>query len=232
MHFPPDGRSGAIVLVHGAWVGEWSWQPILGPLAASGRAVHPVSLTGHGVRRHQAGPTVELADHVADLREVFTVHDLDQVTLVGHSYGGRVITKAYPELADRIRAMVYVDAHAPTATEPPPPAGRAALAEANGGMLPFHEAYRPTPALVGDVDWFMARTGMHSFACFDRPWQVELPDDLPKRYIHATDPADPRFAHYADAAVGRPGWTRFDLPGPHFIMMSHPDELARLILEA
>ena len=231
-HFPPPHRSGAIVLVHGAWVGEWSWLPVLDRLTASGRPVHAVSLTGHGSRRHEAGPTVDLGAHVADVVGVIETFDLADVTLVGHSYGGRVITRVWGEVGTRIRSMVYVDAHAPVAPEPPEPEGRARLAADNEGMLPFPEIYVPTEELVGDVAWFMDRVAPHSYACFTEPWQLELPDALSKTYLHATAGGDSRFAHYADACVGRPGWTRHDLAGPHFIMMSHPDEVSRHLLAA
>lgn len=231
-HFPPPHRTDAIVLVHGAWVGEWSWFPILDRLRASGRPVHAVSLAGHGARRHESAPTIDLGTHVADVVGLVETFDLVDVTLVGHSYGGRVITRAWGEIGDRVSAMVYVDAHAPVAPEPLEPEGRAQLAADNDGMLPFYDSYTPTEDLVGDVDWFMDRVALQSYACFEQPWQIELPDALPKTYIHATAGGDSRFAHYADACVGRPGWTRHDLDGPHFVMMSHPDETARLILEA
>jgi len=231
-HFPPPHRADAIVLVHGAWVGEWSWLPVLDRLLASGRPVHAVSLTGHGARRHESGPSVDLSTHVADVVGVVETFDLVDVTLVGHSYGGRVITRTWAELGDRVRSLVYVDAHAPVAPEPPEPSGRAQQAAEHGGMLPFFEIYAPTEDLVGDVDWFMDRVALQSYACLTEPWQVELPDGLPKAFVYAAASGDSRFRHYADACVGKPGWTRHDLDGPHFIMMSHPDELAHIILAA
>ena len=106
---PPSAatRDGAIVLVHGAWVGEWCWDPI-DPLRASGRRVLAVPLTGHGSRRHQSGPHVSLAAHVDDVVGALESHDLTRVTLVGHSYGGRVITQVAARAPGRIHATVFV----------------------------------------------------------------------------------------------------------------------------
>lgn len=235
-NLPPSDipRSGAIVLVHGSWVGEWSWLPVLGQLQASGRAVYPVSLTGHGARRHQSGPTVTLADHVLDVCGVIETMDLTDVTLVGHSYGGRVITKATERVAERLRSLVFVDAHAPVAKDPGHSAERVALAEENGGMLPFI-GHDPDPELLGGqeaVDWFLARTEMQSFACLTAPWEAELPSSLAKTYIFASASANSRFTQYADAIRDDDDWSYHELPGPHFLMMSHPQELAEIILRA
>jgi pimeloyl-ACP methyl ester carboxylesterase len=229
---PTAARRRAIVLVHGAWVGEWSWSPVLPLLAASGRPVHAVSLTGHGSRRHQAGPHVTLDDHVADVVAVLETHDLVDVTLVGHSYGGRVITAAYAHVADRVSRLVYLDAHAPLAPDSGQTPERIATAEANGGMLPFH-GYDPDPAEVGGeegVAWFLARTVSQSFATFLVPMPA-VPDGLPKTYVFCTGYSPTRFAHYAAAAADDPAWDYVELPASHWLMFSHPAEVAGIILD-
>ena len=219
------------MLVHGAWVGEWSWSPVLPLLAASGRPVHAVSLKGHGVRRYESGPHITLADHVADVVGVIETHDLVDVTLVAHSYGGRVITPAYERIADRVSRMVFLDAHAPLAADAGQTAERMALAESNGGMLPF-QGYDVDPAEIGGeagVAWFLERTVPHSFATFLHPMPA-LPHDLPKTYVYCTGYSPTRFAHYAEAARADPGWEYLELPASHWLMFSHPAEVAGIIL--
>lgn len=223
------------MLVHGAWVGEWSWLPVSDRLASSGRPVHAVSLTGHGARRHQGGPHVSIADHVDDVAGLIETLDLREVTLVGHSYGGRVITKAFERLQERLAAMVYLDAHTPVIAEDPPmPPERTAAAEANAGMLPFVD-YQPTVDLLGSqeaVDWFLERTVSQSFACLTQPWLAELPADLPKTFIYARGDEPSRFDIYADICRAHPDWYYRELEGTHWLMFSHPDEVAAIILEA
>ena len=234
MSLPPpiERRTDAIVLVHGAWVGEWSWAPVLPLLESAGRPLHIVSLTGHGARRHQSGPHVTLDAHVADVVGVIETHDLVNVTLVGHSYGGRVITGTLPRVAHRIRRMVFLDAHAPIAADTGQTAERIAQAEAQGGMLPF-EGYDPDPAEVGGpegVAWFMERVMPQSFATFMSPLGPPIPDEVPKTYVYATGNQPSRFERYGAAARAHPAWDYTELPGSHWLMFTHPREVAEIIL--
>jgi len=234
--YPPAlvEREHAIVLVHGAWVGEWSWQPVIEPLRASGRPVHAVSLTGHGARRHESGPHVDLSTHVNDVVTLIETHDLVGITLVGHSYGGRVVTRVAPLVADRLAALVFLDAHAPVAADPGQGPERVASAAANGGMLPF-TGYHPDPDLVGGaegVEWFLERTMPQSFACLSEAWQTDLPDVARKTFVYAAENRPSRFLQYAEFCRADPAWTYHELDGPHFLMMSHPTEVTRFILDA
>jgi len=232
---PPaiERRRRAIVLVHGAWVGEWSWSPVLPALEASGRSVFAVSLTGHGTRSHESGPHVTLDHHVADVVATIETHDLCEITLVGHSYGGRVITAAYERLADRVARMVYLDSHAPLAPDSGQSPERIAEAGANGGMLPF-QGYDPDPDELGGPDglaWFMDRVMPQSFATFATPISGRLPDELPKTFVFASGYAPTRFAQYAAAAEAHPAWDYVELASSHWLMFSHPDEVSSIILE-
>lgn len=223
-----------IVLVHGAWVGEWSWLPVLPRLQASGRTVHNVSLTGQGARRHQAGNHLHLVDHVDDVTGVIETFDLYQVTLVGHSYGGRVITGVADRVPERLAAMVYLDAHAPIAPDPGQTADRLAAAAANDGMLPFG-GYDLDPEFLGGpegVAWCMERLVDHPMACFTDPWVVELPSHVTKTYVYAASPEPTKFSAYSAAAEADPSWNHRELEGPHFLMYTHPDEVAAIVLGA
>jgi pimeloyl-ACP methyl ester carboxylesterase len=221
---PIERRQGAIVLVHGAWVGEWCWSPVLPLLEESGRPVHAVSLTGHGSRRHQSGPHVTLADHVADVIGALEAYDLTEVTLVGHSYAGRVITPAWEQARDRVARLVFLDAHAPVAPDTGLAPERIAEAQANGGMLGFR-GFDPDPDEVGGprgVRWFLDRVMPQLTG--------SLPRDLPKTYVFATGYSPSRFAGYAAAARTDPGWDYVELPGSHWLMFSHPQEVAEIVL--
>jgi pimeloyl-ACP methyl ester carboxylesterase len=231
---PAELRERAIVLVHGAWVGEWSWCPVLPRLQASGRPVYNVSLTGQGARRHQHGAHITLADHVADVVGVFDTFDLAEVTLVGHSYGGRVITGAAAQVASRLAAIVYLDAHAPIAPDLGQPAERHESAAANHGLLPFG-GYEHDVELLGDDvarQWFLDRVVMHPFQTFTAPWQHPVPEGVRPTYVFATESPASRFGTYAGAAAAHPDWAYHELAGPHFLMFTHPDDVANIILGA
>jgi len=237
--FPPapSERLDAIVLVHGAWVGEWCWTPVLPLLRASGRPVHAVSLRGHGARRHESGPHITLADHVDDLVGLVEAYDLAEITLVAHSYGGRVVTRALPRLAGRVRRLVYLDAHAPLLDG----AGTAGSTDAttdsthDAGMVPFGE-FEPDVVEFGDdaaVRWFRERVVAQSAATLRESLDAlvdETIESIERTYVHATGDRSDRFRAYASAARADPDWRYHELAGSHWLMISHPDEVAAIIL--
>ncbi len=99
------------VLVHGAFAGAWSWQPVVGPLEAAGHDVETLDLPGGGDDRTPVeGVTLEsCAERVcAQLRE-----RPEPAVLVGHSMGGVVITQAASNCPDRVAALVFVAAFMP-----------------------------------------------------------------------------------------------------------------------
>ncbi len=87
------------VIVHGAWSGPHAWRWVRPLLRAAGHEVVTPSLTGLGERAHLATPMTDLDTHVTDVAAVLHFEDLWDVVLVGHSYGGMVITG----VADRAR---------------------------------------------------------------------------------------------------------------------------------
>lgn len=219
------------MLVHGAWVGEWCWEPVCQLLAGSGRPVHAVSLTGHGRRRAESGPHVTLDDHVADVAAVFTELDLNEVTLVGHSYGGRVITKAWPVVGSRVVRMIYLDAHAPLDGDGADSAGCYPV-DARG-MVPIAE-FVPARSIFRDDDAataFFARLVAQSPATLSAPFRVDLPASLDKTYVSATLEPSPQFRRYAEAARHDPAWRYIELPATHWLMYTDPDDVAAIIVD-
>jgi pimeloyl-ACP methyl ester carboxylesterase len=229
----PAASTGApVVLVHGAWVGEWCWAPVVELLEAARRPVHVVALTGLGSRRDEAGPHVTLGDHVADVVAVFDAHDLVDATLVGHSYGGRVITKAWPQLESRVRRMVYLDAHAPLG--PGDEAGTpTSFVDDGSGMIPFAEFTPSADVLVaaGTADAFYSRLAPQSARTLSEPFRVELPASLAKTYVHATCESSQQFRRYAEAARDDSSWRFVEVPATHWLMLTHPGEVAAIILD-
>ena len=80
------------VLVHGAWIGGWCWRPNAQALRKAGHEVFTPTLTGLGERSHLMNPSINLDTHVADIVNVIKHEELSDVVLVGHSYGGMVVT--------------------------------------------------------------------------------------------------------------------------------------------
>ena len=107
----PDARP--VVLVHGAWHGAWCWAPLQAELDLRGIPSHAIDLPGHGASVRPLGGLHHDAGHVTDTLDHLGLND---VVLVGHSYGGAVITEAgagRPDLAH----LVYIAAFALDAGE-------------------------------------------------------------------------------------------------------------------
>jgi len=105
------------VIVHGAWGGGWDWRRVDSILTARGQEVYRVTLTGLGERVHLANPSIGLDTHIEDVVNTIRWEELRNVVLVGHSYGGMVITGAADRVPERIRALIYVDAFLPDSGE-------------------------------------------------------------------------------------------------------------------
>ena len=80
------------VLVHGAWGGSYGWRHVRPLLQQAGHTVFTPSLTGLGERAHLATPEVNLTTHIQDVYNAIWYEDLTDIILVGHSYGGMVVT--------------------------------------------------------------------------------------------------------------------------------------------
>ena len=101
------------VLVHGGGHGGWCYQFVARLLRDKGHDVYTPTLTGLGEREHLLSTKVDLNLHITDVVKVLEFEDLRDVILVGHSYGGMVITGAADRVPQRIRRLIYFDAFVP-----------------------------------------------------------------------------------------------------------------------
>jgi pimeloyl-ACP methyl ester carboxylesterase len=219
------------VLVHGAWGGAWDYQVLSSILTTAGHFVYRPTLTGLGERVHLASPDVTLGTHVQDIVSVLEFGDLRNVVLVGHSYGGMVITAVAHRVPERIAHLVYVDAMLPEDGESVwdllPEGTRnhlAKLAENEGGgwqIPPFW----PDPGK--DVP--------HPLATFREAVSLESSDAsrIPGTYILTQEPGAEvdDFSAYAERARSR-DWPCHVLRTNHNPQRTMPNELAALLMEA
>ena len=231
-----------IVLVHGAWGGAWIWRRVLGPLRAAGHEVHAVTLTGDGERAHLRHAGIRLQDHVDDVVALVRAEELDGVILVGHSYGGMVVTGAADRLTatapDRVRGIVYVDAMVPLPGEgwgeqhsPEVVAARTAAARANDHALP-----PPDPADFGitgdDRDWLLRRQVPHPFGPYRDPLAFDGArwSALPRLFIDCTAPAYPTIAAMRTRVRELPGFEVREIATGHCPMVTEPAALVAELL--
>ena len=224
-----DTKSVAVVLVHGGFVDGSGWEDVYKILKKGGYDVSIVQ-----------NPTISLADDVAVTKRVLAKQRLP-VILVGHSYGGAVITEAGND--PKVAALVYVAAFAPDVGEslatlikdPQPGAPVPPILPPQDGYLfldktKFHESFA---ADVGaEKAAFMADSQV--------PWGVEaLSGSITKPawktkqswYLVATDDKmiPPAAQHFMSK---RAGSTVVETKGSHAVYVSKPEAVAALIEKA
>lgn len=238
------------VLVHGAWHGGWCWRDVRAILEGTGGRVFTPTLTGLGERAHVRPPDLGLETHIADVCAVIEAEELADVVLVGHSYGGMVVTGVADRLRGRLRHVVYLDAALPRdgqsmITQRPDldaDSARAAAEELSalapdGWLPPFPPAVFGVPeADAAATAWLKRRLTPHPLRTWVDPVRLASGggEGLARTYIVCTRPALPRsgFAAHAAALRGAAGWRVHDLATGHDAMVTAPAETAALILEA
>src|ERR1700748_2369717 len=102
----PSKKTFTYVIVHGAWGGGWAFKEVDHLLSADGNTVYRPTLTGQGERVHLFTPDLDLNTHITDIVNVILYENLHNIVLVGHSYGGMVITGVADRVPDRIAHIV------------------------------------------------------------------------------------------------------------------------------
>jgi pimeloyl-ACP methyl ester carboxylesterase len=231
------------VLVHGGGHGGWCYQKVARLLRAAGHDVYTPTLTGLGERSHLVGPHVDLDLHIRDVVAVLEFEDLRDVILVGHSYGGMVITGIADRAGDRVGKVVYLDAATPVDGQ--------SLVDVAG---PIIESTRPMGAVVDgvelvllpapgaaafygvtdpdDIAWMDERLTGHPWACFEQ--KLELQDEaamraIPSFHIVCTSTLPTRDPVLMRAAceAGR----LWDIDTGHDLMVTEPEAVTKALLD-
>ena len=225
------------VLVHGAWGGAQTWRSVRPLLWGAGHQVFTPSLTGIGERAHLTGPQISLRTHVDDVVATIHYEGLDDIVLLGFSYGGMVVTGALEHVADRVRELVYLDAFVPA-----------------DGQSAFDLVGRPTPSGITDPwaieglprefedsaegEFHLARRSLQPVRTLTEPVRLERPlEEFPfgRTFVKALgDPRKPEgpdaFYDAADRVRDHPKWRYHESTSNHMIPQNRPDELADLLL--
>ena len=219
----------SIVLVHGGFVDGSGWEGVYSILKKDGHSVGVVQ-----------NPTISLADDVATTRRVIA-EQKGPVILVGHSYGGAVITEAGND--PKVIGLVYITAFAPDKGEsvaslikdPPPGAPVPPILPPKDGFLLLDREKFPA-SFAGDVEnakaAFMADSQV--------PWGVEALSgaisepawrNKPSWYLLVTD--DRMIPIAAQRLMAkRAGSTTAEVGGSHAIYVSQPKPVAEIIVKA
>ncbi|UPG92781.1 alpha/beta fold hydrolase [Luteibacter aegosomatissinici] len=218
-----------VILVHGAWADGSSWSKVIPLLTAKGLDVTAVQL-----------PLTSLADDAATVKRAIALES-GPVVLVGHSYGGAVITEAGND--EKVSALVYVAAFAPdkgqsagslSASVQPPPMAAEVRPDPNGFLKLtqkgiFEDFAQDVSAREKGVLFAaQAPTSVKSLGgnITEAAWHQK-----PSWYIVAGN--DRAIPPTLEATMAKTiGATTKTIQASHVVMLSHPDEVAATILQA
>jgi pimeloyl-ACP methyl ester carboxylesterase len=225
----PDGST--YVLVHGAWGGGWAWKDVADRLEQKGHEAYRPTLTGLGERRHLVSTEIGLDTHIQDVVNVLEFEQLTDVVLVGHSYGGMVISGVAERVPDRIRHRVYIDAFVPedgeSASSRNDAGGDDWLQQMTKDGLVVPPWVRPDQPLPHDVP--------HPLKTFTDTISLksEAARAIPTTYILTVDPGQETDAFSSQAERARErGWTLHQMETDHNPQWSKPAELVELLQAA
>ena len=230
------------LLVHGAWHGGWCWMKVVPLVRAAGHEVYTPTLTGLGERAHLLTPETDFGTHVHDILGVLEYEDLHGVVLVGHSYGGMVITAVAEQAAERLAHLVYLDAFVPQHGQSMRDLlDSEALAMYQEQAQTLGDGWRvPAPPLArfgvtqaDDLRWMNPRVGVHPLKTFFQPVHLANPaaQSLARTYISCTVEQRPSFVATAKRVRAEAGWRYRELATGHDAMVTEPKRLADLLLE-
>jgi len=227
------------VLVHGAWHGAWCWQRILPSLWAKGHRAFPVTLTGVGDRAHLMSPTITLATHIDDVAAVIETEELTRVVLVGHSYGGLLITAVADRYAERIARLVYLDAIVPRSGESWSSSHDESARQARRAGIARDGVIPPPPAsafgLTGaDAAWVDRRQRPHPGGVYEDVLHFDQARvaSLPRTFVDCTTPALPTIKESRQRVRSEPGWQLIEIATGHDPMISAPAQLLEILEQA
>lgn len=234
------------VLVHGSWHDGTLWAPVADRLRRDGAAVHTPTIAGHGPN---ADRNVNLAQCIQSITDYIVEHDLSDIILLGHSYGGIIIAKVAEEVPERICRLIFwngfVLLDGECLSDNVPPLYRENFAKMAGGtsddtvMLPF-AMWRER--FMNDADLDLAKEAYAKLS--PEPHQPFLDKvdmkkfyqlDIPRSFLNCTtDNVLPQGEWgWHPRMSQRLGLFRLvEMPGGHEAIFTNPDLLATKIVEA
>jgi len=235
------------VLVHGSWHDGSAWAPVIQRLESKGHRAFGPTVAGHGKGVNKA---VNHAESVRSIVDFIVGGDFSGIVLVGHSYGGSIISKVVEQIPERIRRLVFWNAFVlrdgESMNDNVPPHYRnmfdqmAAASPDKTVMMPF-PIWRE--AFINDGDLELARATYGQLS--PEPYQFNEKLDLKKFHeiIRAGKISCSYLNCMEDIALPHGGWhpgmsSRLGLfrlvqmPGSHEAIFSNPVGLADKIIEA
>jgi pimeloyl-ACP methyl ester carboxylesterase len=241
----PDRSSERFVLLHGSWHGGWAWEPTAWCLRELGHEVHTPTYPGHLSGAARTG--IRHQHYVSSIVDYIQSRDLRDVVLVGHSFGGSVVSRVSQEIPERLRRLVFhtafvvedgasVNDNFP-AQQTQAFAAAAAASPDNTVACPW-EVFRDE--FMQDAAPEAARSVWERLVPQPfSPWDEKLDlaefhrGELPRSFIAVSDDRALAPGQWHPVMSARLGaYKLVEMGGGHEVMFTRPAELARRLLDA
>ncbi len=221
--FQLQNNGQVFIFVHGAWGGGWEYFKVDSILTKKGSIVYRPTLTGLGERVHLGNKATNLTTHINDIVNVILFENLENIVLVGHSYGGMVISGVAEQVPEKIKQLVYLDAFVPKDGE--------SIKSINGdkawnaGIAPkIKDGY--IPYLLGETDTIPPTDVPQPVETFTESLEISnlLVNKIPTSYILMQKDGKGLFQEGANRAKEK-GWKIYKMEGDHYPMRNQPKQL-------
>lgn len=237
---------GTYVLVHGAWHTGEHLELVADLMREDGHSVHTPTLAGN---RPGETKNVGLSEAIDSLVDYVIAHEIEDIVLVGHSYGGMIIAGAAAKLGTRIRRLVFWNAFVPNNGESlmdlVPPHYKAefermAIASPDRTVMLSASVWREVffnDGTAAQAEVIAATLNPQPYRTFDEPIELSLnPAEIPvaKSYLNFTDDtAMPHSLPWHPRLSSKLGLFRLvQAPGGHEVMFTNPKLAASKVIEA
>lgn len=217
------------VLVPGMCHGAWCFDDLAASLRAAGHHVLAITQTGVAERAHLLPGGVNLDTHITDVLAAIACDTAagDGLVLVGHSYGGMVITGVADRIAEQVDSLVFLDAIVPYD-------GESCWDVVNDEERQWYTEVDDTGFGVPPMPFFDDRATSHPLATVMQP--LRLSGDLNRfrrrDFVYALDwPGESPLRQSYDRVRDDPRWHCHELDGRHDLMRGNPDDLVRILLD-
>ena len=233
------GNAKTFILVHGAWHGGWAWQRVTDRLRARGHSVFAPTNTGLGERAHLLRPGIDLSLHIVDVLGVIKYERLRNFVLVGHSYGGCVISGIAEAVPDAIQSIVFLDAFIPDNGDSTLDLVQPAVQDVIRGALARGEITVPVRDAAAfkvnekDCAWVDSLATPQPIATFTEKLKLTGAREriAKKTYIRASGYPNVSFEKALARVKADPSWRTYEVPCGHDVMIDDPERLTEILLE-
>src|SRR6185437_9812208 len=230
------------LLVHGTWGGGWQWREVAERIRANGHLVFTPTLTGLGEREHLVSRQTNLNTHIQDIAAVISCERLNDVVLVGTSYGGLVISGVADRMLQHVEALIYLNAALPTngkcmldtvSEERRNTVQKLADAEGDGYRVPSSLVLDTGIEDEGSRREFLGRLSPHPLPSLLQPIHLtgKYNQVARKAYVLATRKVSHHFQDYYDWAKQESDWTAHEIASHHYPMITAPNLTSDLLME-